>query len=56
MGAVKWMFTFKVSLSSAKSTQQLTQYSGAFVQIRILATKKLPNTALQPIPENSWHF
>jgi len=23
---------------------------------RILATEKLPNTALQPIPENSWHF
>jgi len=26
MGALKWMFTFKVSLPSAKPTQQLTQY------------------------------
>jgi len=26
MGALKWMFTFKVSRSIAKPTQQLTQY------------------------------
>ena len=28
MSALKWMFTFKVLLSSAKPTQQLTQYPG----------------------------
>jgi len=26
LGALKWMFTFKVSLASAKPTKQLTQY------------------------------
>ena len=28
VGALKWMFTFRVLLSSAKPTQQLTQYPG----------------------------